>query len=983
MSLATGAETSKETAALTVTPRLARNGSSLKVVKTSSGSGTGTSKAPLELSPSSTQPSIAVSAEKNSWPPTGSNPEDIEQYRAELSLSAYRSLLSTQLKSTGHLSASISNNCSSNSALSPTTSTGQTTAIGNIKSPLSVPPSLASSSLSPTSNPSVSVGALVTASPILSASLTHPRDVQDHLKPLSRDHSWHQFKSSTSNDSVVSSTNSFGHEYDNPDPSSSHSGSRASLHFKKGSIGNSAGARLRLSPVNIKLNTNSDHQYSPSLSSDSGSPSPSSSSPLMSSASSASSPHSSINWKARLRRSLSNQEKIQSPLSNVFNPDMLQAESGDAKSSKESLSLDAQTDHVISRKKSYDMDPESLTGSGDEEEYLEEHQRTVTSNFLQRSLTEHNRSSIDSTDSSAGASSGVTGSSNSHEQASDRFVPISQPYSPQSDSTLGLAQSAPTRSTFTTQHTGHLSKRLTAQSQGRAQGRQRQRHLNRSVDSQKSSQEEQDPSPPTSPIAVNIPSPYSLSHPSDTVITRRSSSLASSPSSYQRHHSVYVLSGQMFKNSPQSSPKSRLARVVASDQDNYYTTDSDSDCWGNKVVNRKKSTDRVFSESDAEDDLKQKREPIRGFHFQPRAPLRLEYDSDYTTSTGGLTSGRLDMLISSPSLSAFGSTPLVTSNSLPAFFPDLSANAPQNLVSQIGFMDDSNELNAASALINEMVRAKTKSDAEIRIVLDGWYECKRDKDIACLSFQQEAHDYADDGTVALSGITGTDSQWNVLHGTQGPLSSFQSYSNDDTWYDNTIGPLDFAPSTKCQGFGLDTSRSNIPHKDLNPQWSSITQQFKADSSSKENRVDQQQQGAYTTDISLSQPIDIPVQSSADGLTPEADGLSARAISRKKSIMSRRIIASNSWPPTILASSHTTLLISIECISQQILHTPVATFISHPLKAVDIMKSLQTLMDRQRRMAVGNAEAEDLLTKLVYVFAPVCRLAERLVSLQIS
>ncbi|KAG0023885.1 hypothetical protein BGZ81_007899 [Podila clonocystis] len=408
---------------------------------------------------------------------------------------------------------------------------------------------------------------------------------------------------------------------------------------------------------------------------------------------------------------------------------MLLAESGEAKSSKESLSLDAQAGYVISRKKSYDMDPESPPGSGDEEEYLEEHQRTVTSNFLQRSLAEQNRSSIDSTDSSAGASSGATGSNSSHEQASDRFVPISQPYSPQSDSTPVLAQSAPTRSTFTTQHTGHLSKRQIGLSQ---------------------------------------------------------------------------------------------------------------DCWGSKAVNRKKSTDRVFSESDAEDDLKQKREPIRDFYFPPRTPLRLEYDSDYTTSTGGLNSGRLDRLMSSPSLSAFGSTPLVTSNSLPAFFPDLSANAPQNLVSQIGFMDDSNELNAANALINEMVRAKTKSDAEIRIVLDGWYECKRDKDIACLSFQQEANDYADDGTVALSGIAGADSQWNILHSAQGPLSSFQPYmNNDDTWYDNNIGPLDFAPPTKRQGFGGDTSRSNIPHKDSNSQWSSITHQLNVDSTSTENRHEQQ------------------------------------------------------------------------------------------------------------------------------------------------
>ncbi|KAG0337549.1 hypothetical protein BG004_007604 [Podila humilis] len=968
-------------ATVIASPRAVQTSSPLKAVRSSLAYGV--SKAPLELSPSSTQSSITVSAEKNSWLAVGSSAEDIEQYRAELSLSAYRSLLSTQLKSTGHVSGSNGNDGSSLQPSAMTTT--QTTAPENgmAKCHLSVSSSLAvSSNVTSTSNlVEASSCAHVTATPIRSEGVGGTKEVQDHLKPVSHDVSWHQFKSSTSNDSVVSSSNSFGHDYDSLDPSTSLPGSRASLHLKKGSIGNSTGARLRLSPVNIKLNTTTDlQQYSPSLSSDSGSPSPSSSSPLMSSASSISSPHSSINWKARLRRSLSNQEKIQSPLSNVFNPDMLQAETGDSKSSKESLNLETQANYAISRKKSYNMDPESPTESGDDEEYLEEHQRTVTSSFLRLSIAEHNRSSVDSNGSSAGASSGnmVGGSSSSCEQSLSCFIPISQLNSPQSDSTPALAQSAPTWS-FATQNAGHLSKRLQNLSQGRTHGRQRQRHLNRSIDSQKSSVEEQDSSPPTSPIAVNIPSPYTLSHPPEIAITRRSSSIASSPSSYQRHHSVYVLSGQMFKKSPQGSPKSRLARVMASDQENYYTTDSDSDCWGAKASNRKKSLDRFFSGSDAEDDTKQRREPVRSFQFPPRTPLRLEYDSDYTTSTGGAASGRLDRLLSSPSLSAFGGTPMVISNSLPAFFPDLSANAPQNLVSQIGFMDDSNELNAASAVIHEMVRAKTKSDTEIRIVLDGWYECKRDKDIACLSFQQEVPDYAEDGTIALP--IGADNRWNVVGNTRCGLPSFESYLA--TTYDNTIGPLDHVPSTKqqpsCHTSGLSNS---VEHFGSTVQGSPNVQQGTGESS--DNGIsDEQRRGSFKDSATFSVPINIPPRV-AEEWTPGTGGInSTRAISRKKSIMSRRIIASNSWPPTILASSHTTLLISIECISQQILHTPVATFISYPLKAVDIMKSLQTLMDRQRRMAVGNAEAEDLLTKLVYVFAPVCRLAERLHEQQLN
>lgn len=793
---------------------------------------------------------------------------------------------------------------------------------------------------------------------------------------MSRDSSWNHLKSSASNASVLSSSNSYGYE-DSADQSGPSS--RASLHVKKGSIGNAAGAKLRLSPVNIKLNAASSEQqqqqqqqYSPSLSSDSGSPSPISGSPLMSSASSVSSPHSSISWKARLRRSLSNQEKIQSPLSNVFNPDMAQSESGDGKSSAESLSLDAQASFVVAREKDYDMDPESPTGSGDDDDYLEEHQRTVTSTFLQGSLSDRPRFSIDSSGSGMDSRAGDTPTPR-REQAADRFIPIVQPQSPQSDTTA-IALSAPTRTSYgnSNHYYQHLPVHLQASSHGNAQGRQRQRELNRSIDSHKSSQEEQDSSPPTSPTAANVPSPYSGSsstQPTEIPTARRSSSMASSPSSYQRHHSVYVLSGQMFKNSPQGSPKSHLTRVLASDQENY-TTDSDSDCWGGKLMGRKKSTDRVFSDSDAEDESKQRRAPIKGFHLPPRMPLRLEYDSDNTAaSANGQHAGKLDKLMSSPSLSAFGGNSLATSNSLPAFFPDLSANAPQNLVSQIGFMDDTNELNAASALIHEMVRAKTKSDTEIHIILDGWYECKRDKGTES---QQEVLESYGSKWMDNDGNMGSPEQWEVIESLRDVSSSpFQTPADGyrGNWYETKIGPLDRVPSLKREGMTQKSSRHNsVSHTDSTSSWSAATRSI--------GSYDEAT-GGKGKEFDPS-PIDVPAPTVSGALDGAEEG-HLRAVSRKRSILSRRIIASNSWPPTILASSHTTLLISIECISQQILHTPVFAIIAQPLTAVDIMKSLQTLMDRQRRMAVGNAEAEDLLTKLVYVFAPVCRLAERLVS----
>ncbi|KAF9394164.1 hypothetical protein BGX21_010466 [Mortierella sp. AD011] len=929
-------------------------------------------KVPLELSPSSTQPSTVITSEKSAWPSAVSNPEDIEQYRSELSISAYRSLLNTQLKSNNHLGGSQSVN-----SLSATTTS--TSGVSIPATPItSLPPNVPhSATLTAATAPAFPVSHLHTQA-------TPSAGPQDQSKSLSRDSSWHHIKSSNSNASMLSSSNSYGYDdgFDQTTPSP-----RTSLHVKRSSIGSACGAKIRLSPMNIKQSQDQQHQrYSPSLSSDSGSPSPISSSPLMSSASSTSSPHSTISWKTRLRRSISNQEKLQSPLSNVFNPDMAQSESGDGKSSSENLALDDQSDYTQLHEKDYNTDPDSPTGSGDDEDYLDEHQRIVTSNLLPQASASRPRSSADSGKSNecmgikeSESSEPRYSTTSRRESAIGRFIPITQPHSPYLES-AGIALSAPTRSSSNTSHQYHqhlpIHIRSPSQgSQGRSQGRQRQREINRSIDSHRSSsQEDQDFSPPVSPIAANIPSPYSATssmQPTEIPIVRRTSSLASSPSSYHRHHSVYVLSGQMFKNSPQGSPKSHLARVLASDQDNiYYTTDSDSDTWATKQLNRKKSTDRVFSDSDAEDDQRQKRAPIKGFHLPPRT-FRSEYDSDNTTtSANGLGAGRLDKFMSSPSLNAFGGTSIVTSSSLPAFFPDLSATAPQNLVSQIGFMDDTNELNAANALIHEIMQAKSRSDAEIRIILDGWYECKRDKDIACLSFQQEIPELS--GPIrANDGDADFPTQMSVLRDIQGISPAFQPHPDSDDWYESKIGPLDRVPAVKESTMKRSSRHNSVSNDDGNVGWEAA---LLPDKGQTDAYSDASKDGDIRRVSKLS-PIDVPPPN--NNLTPEEEEINLRAVSRKRSILSRRIIASNSWPPTILASSHTTLLISIECISQQILHTPVSAIIDHPLKAVDIMKALQTLMDRQRRMAVGNAEAEDLLTKLVYVFAPVCRLAERL------
>ncbi|KAJ3022022.1 hypothetical protein HKX48_007177 [Thoreauomyces humboldtii] len=91
---------------------------------------------------------------------------------------------------------------------------------------------------------------------------------------------------------------------------------------------------------------------------------------------------------------------------------------------------------------------------------------------------------------------------------------------------------------------------------------------------------------------------------------------------------------------------------------------------------------------------------------------------------------------------------------------------------------------------------------------------------------------------------------------------------------------------------------------------------------------------------------------------------------------RRLKHSNSWPPSVLASTRDMFLARIESAAYAILETPVTAMI-HTTVAGDIMYSLQALMEEQRRAVVGKPEVEDLLTKLQYTFSPVSRLAESL------
>ncbi|KAI8810908.1 hypothetical protein BJ742DRAFT_163042 [Cladochytrium replicatum] len=93
---------------------------------------------------------------------------------------------------------------------------------------------------------------------------------------------------------------------------------------------------------------------------------------------------------------------------------------------------------------------------------------------------------------------------------------------------------------------------------------------------------------------------------------------------------------------------------------------------------------------------------------------------------------------------------------------------------------------------------------------------------------------------------------------------------------------------------------------------------------------------------------------------------------------RGLTHSKSWPPSVLATSHDLLMNRIEDVAYAILLTPAEAMVGTNL-AANLMKALQELMEEVRMLVVGNADADEMVTKLLFVFAPVSRVADSLVG----
>ncbi|KAJ3333589.1 hypothetical protein HDU76_006330 [Blyttiomyces sp. JEL0837] len=84
--------------------------------------------------------------------------------------------------------------------------------------------------------------------------------------------------------------------------------------------------------------------------------------------------------------------------------------------------------------------------------------------------------------------------------------------------------------------------------------------------------------------------------------------------------------------------------------------------------------------------------------------------------------------------------------------------------------------------------------------------------------------------------------------------------------------------------------------------------------------------------------------------------------------------SKSWPPTTLLSNQEALFQRMESTARQILHTSADMMIGNG-DAMAFMKTLHDMMDDQRSLIVIDPLADDLLTQMIFLFAPVSRIAE--------
>ena len=105
-------------------------------------------------------------------------------------------------------------------------------------------------------------------------------------------------------------------------------------------------------------------------------------------------------------------------------------------------------------------------------------------------------------------------------------------------------------------------------------------------------------------------------------------------------------------------------------------------------------------------------------------------------------------------------------------------------------------------------------------------------------------------------------------------------------------------------------------------------------------------------------------------------LKSKSLQNSKSL-SKRHTRMHSWPAMGVASADA-LMTRAELIAFRILHTNVISLMDTNV-AFELMKLLQSQMNFEKNVSDAHEEADDFLTKLLFIFAPLLRITESIVT----
>ncbi|KAJ9048564.1 hypothetical protein DSO57_1033834 [Entomophthora muscae] len=172
--------------------------------------------------------------------------------------------------------------------------------------------------------------------------------------------------------------------------------------------------------------------------------------------------------------------------------------------------------------------------------------------------------------------------------------------------------------------------------------------------------------------------------------------------------------------------------------------------------------------------------------------------------------------------------------------------------------------------------------------------------------------------------------------------------------------------------GLDLATSQIPLGNLKIQLIDELKVAKWDAD-EEIRETLKEWHLKHTEESVQPPLGLTYSGDRPMQIPIFQTLEADSRARKAT---KFCLHSNSWPPSYLASVDTISIHKIEDLAERILETTVEAMVETNV-CHEFMTEFRVLLTELRRMTVGNAAAEDLLSKLLFEFSPCCRLAEYL------